>query len=226
MIQKTSRYHHGNVKNELVSAALEIMEHEDLESISLRRLARVIEVCPAAVYNHFANKKALMEEIKTKAFEEYVHFFDVHFKTQPEPEQNLEEICRIYFDFSRQYPTLFDVMYKQKAPPGFFNTRRLPAYQNSRGRLSHALAQVYEKYQIPFTEESLSNSVLLMWAQLHGLITLHESGSLALMLGEENIPEKGTPEEYVVVNKLIKQMTQNYYRTLKSLRNAFPQRKD
>lgn len=67
---KDSGYHHGNVKNELINAALEIMENEDLEKVSLRRLARMIGVTPAAVYNHFASKDVLMEGIKTRAFEE------------------------------------------------------------------------------------------------------------------------------------------------------------
>lgn len=220
---KDSGYHHGNVKNELINAALEIMENEDLEKVSLRRLARMIGVTPVAVYNQFASKDVMMEGIKTRAFEEYVTFFDVNFKSQPEPEQNIFAICKIYFDFSRLHPTLFDVMYKQRAPRGFFETRRLPAYRNSRGLLSHSLADVYNKYQIPFTEESLSNGVLLIWAQLHGLVVLHESGSLALMLGEENVPEKGSPEEYTIVENLITQMTEDFYRTLRNWHTAIQQ---
>jgi AcrR family transcriptional regulator len=59
--QKT--YHHGNLRAELVSAALEAIAESGPEGFTLRDVARRAGVSPAAPYRHFPHKEALLEAV-------------------------------------------------------------------------------------------------------------------------------------------------------------------
>jgi|TARA_B110000483_G_scaffold234763_1_gene305308 AcrR family transcriptional regulator len=64
-----SNYHHGNVKEALLTAAQNHIENNQCEKISLRALSKEVGITPSAVYNHFADKDALLLAIKIRIFQ-------------------------------------------------------------------------------------------------------------------------------------------------------------
>lgn len=56
-------YHHGDLRNALIERSIEIMDKEGLEKLSLRGLARDLNVSHAAPLRHFASKAELLREI-------------------------------------------------------------------------------------------------------------------------------------------------------------------
>ncbi len=65
--KQPDNYHHGNLREALIQAGLESLQVEEVETLSLRKLAEQCGVSPAAPYAHFENKEALLD-----AMEEYV----------------------------------------------------------------------------------------------------------------------------------------------------------
>src|SRR5690554_4646812 len=65
---KKSAYHHGNLKAALIEAGFQALETGSLDDLSLRSIAKAVGVTPTAAYNHFADKTALMVEMKTEGF--------------------------------------------------------------------------------------------------------------------------------------------------------------
>ena len=63
-------YHHGDLRNGLLSAALRLLRDEGIEAVSLRAVARQAGVSHAAPYHHFADKAALMEALAQRGFED------------------------------------------------------------------------------------------------------------------------------------------------------------
>ncbi len=61
-------YHHGDLKNSLIHAAIEILAQEGVEGLSLRKAARRAGVSHAAPYAHFADKQALLAAISTEGY--------------------------------------------------------------------------------------------------------------------------------------------------------------
>ena len=57
---KKSTYHHGNLREVLISSALEILKEGTLQDLSLRALARKAGVSQTAPYRHFEDKEALI----------------------------------------------------------------------------------------------------------------------------------------------------------------------
>jgi AcrR family transcriptional regulator len=61
-------YHHGNLRAALVDPALELVEREGAEALTLRAVARAAGVSPAAPYRHFTDKRALLAAVAEEGF--------------------------------------------------------------------------------------------------------------------------------------------------------------
>ena len=55
-----SAYHHGDLRQALVTAALRALQHQRAEDLSLRALGRELGVSPRAPYRHFETKEELL----------------------------------------------------------------------------------------------------------------------------------------------------------------------
>jgi AcrR family transcriptional regulator len=59
-------YHHGALREELITASLQLIEAEGIGAVSLRRVAREAGVSPGAPYHHFADRSALLAAITVR----------------------------------------------------------------------------------------------------------------------------------------------------------------
>nr|WP_315230114.1 TetR/AcrR family transcriptional regulator [uncultured Albidiferax sp.] len=62
-------YHHGNLRQTLLNAAVQLAEEVGTEHLSLREVARRVGVAPSAPYRHFASRKALLTAVAEEATE-------------------------------------------------------------------------------------------------------------------------------------------------------------
>lgn len=62
------RYHHGNLRQALIEAALALVEKEGAAALTLRAAARMAGVTQAAPYRHFADKDALLAAVAEEGF--------------------------------------------------------------------------------------------------------------------------------------------------------------
>src|SRR5258708_1624307 len=66
--QKPKSYHHGDLRNALIQAGLELLAEGGAEALDLRKVARRAGVSHAAPYRHFADKQALIVAITEEGF--------------------------------------------------------------------------------------------------------------------------------------------------------------
>ncbi len=72
---KMGKYHHGNLREALISNAVTIIEQDGVQALTLRRVARDTGVSQAAPYSHFRDKNDLITAVcleGTKWFGEYM----------------------------------------------------------------------------------------------------------------------------------------------------------
>src|SRR6476646_10223420 len=62
-------YHHGALREELITASLKLIEAEGIGAVSLRRVAREAGVSPGAPYHHFVDRPALLAAIASRGYE-------------------------------------------------------------------------------------------------------------------------------------------------------------
>jgi len=60
-------YHHGNLREALIQAAVELIERDGLDKLSVREAAKRAGVSPGAPFRHFATKTALLTAVAEQA---------------------------------------------------------------------------------------------------------------------------------------------------------------
>ena len=61
-------YHHGNLRQALVDAALELIETNGPTGFTLSQAAKQAGVTPAAVYRHFHGREDLIAEVARQGY--------------------------------------------------------------------------------------------------------------------------------------------------------------
>jgi AcrR family transcriptional regulator len=107
-----ARYHHGDLKNALLDASLEILERDGLGALTLRGVAARAGVSHAAPSHYFPTLTALMTALATIGF----HRFDAAMREArtsagPDPSSQLDAAGEGYFAFATSQPGLFRLMF-------------------------------------------------------------------------------------------------------------------
>ena len=177
-LHENQPYHHGNVKESLITVAMQLIKANRGELISLRRLAREVGVTPSAVYNHFSDRNALMLTIKIRIYEDFNKFFEARFSGTDNPEEALLEVCFAYYHFSKKYPAQFHFLFSSTLPLEWSTPEAVEVFCRSLVRTRKIILAIYQKHQITCSEEAVVQTTLLIWSQLHGIVMLRNSGSI------------------------------------------------
>jgi AcrR family transcriptional regulator len=105
-------YHHGDLRNALLTAALALVEEHGLEGLSLRKVAARVGVSHAAPEHHFPTLRHLMNAMATKGFELFTRSMADERAASPDtPEEQMRAAARGYLAYARAHPGLFRLMF-------------------------------------------------------------------------------------------------------------------
>ena len=122
---KKKTYHHGDLKNALINAGVEILAKDGVSGLSLRKVASKAGVSHTAPYSHFADKQALIAAISTEGFRQlYERISAVVEEYKTTPSRQLVEVAWAYVQFAMDDRDRFKVMFsgvleKEKEYPEF-----------------------------------------------------------------------------------------------------------
>ena len=92
-----------SLRERCVAEALRVVEHEGVERLSLREIARRLGVSHQAPYKHFASRDHLLAEVVARLFDDFAAWMDA--SPGPEdPREALAEMGRRYLAFARERP--------------------------------------------------------------------------------------------------------------------------
>lgn len=181
------KYHHGDLKNALIQAGVEILSKEGVGGLSLRKVAQRAGVSHNAPYSHFPDKQALIAAISTEGFKKLYDEIDAAVSSYPnDPLRQLQEIAWSYVQFAMNNKDTFKIMFsgileKEKNYPAFV-------------KISHqAFRRVVDVVQAcqeigilrVASPEMMAVSV---WAQVHGITSLMLEGQIShIILDSFNI---------------------------------------
>lgn len=114
--ENSTSYHHGNLRESLITAGLEILESTQSTEFSLRELTRTVGVTANAMYRHFANKEQLLTAMAAEGFRRLINAQGSVMQGSVEQGQSNLVDCfveggKAYITFARHNPTLFRLMY-------------------------------------------------------------------------------------------------------------------
>ncbi|KFL30116.1 hypothetical protein JP75_16090 [Devosia riboflavina] len=168
-----SPYHHGNLRQALLEAALIILEKEGEVGLGLRDLARAVGVSAAAPYRHFDSRAALLEALAVTGFQRFSAAMEaVAASNPPDP---MAALGKTYVLFALSNANLFRLMFspqlKKDGRPGL----RMAA-DAAFDTLRHVVGGDMQTGRI---------KALAAWAKVHGLSILLLDGQIALRAGED-----------------------------------------
>jgi AcrR family transcriptional regulator len=112
MATRRDTYHHGDLRQALINAALELVTEQDARSLSLREVARRVGVSHTAPYRHFADKDALLATVAEEGFEMLSHSLQAAMESlTADPLQQLEAVGVAYVRYAIEHPSHYRVMF-------------------------------------------------------------------------------------------------------------------
>ena len=108
-----SSYHHGNLREALVDAALDLIAEKGPAGFTFAEAARQAGVSPAAPYRHFRDRDALMADVARRGFERFEKALAAAWdEGRPTLRQAFERIGKAYLAFARNEPAYFSAMFE------------------------------------------------------------------------------------------------------------------
>ncbi|MEH6836610.1 MULTISPECIES: TetR/AcrR family transcriptional regulator [Falsihalocynthiibacter] len=175
MVKKRG-YHHGNLKQALVEAALSLIETKGPTGFTLSEAAKTAGVTPAAVYRHFEGREDLIAEVARQGYEIFGELMEYAYATgQPSALASFEATGRAYLAFARRHPGHYVAMFESG-----ISVNRTPelaaAARKAKGTLEHAAHELSK--HIPADKRppaSMFSAHIL--ALSHGVVELFARGA-------------------------------------------------
>lgn len=104
-------YHHGDLRNALEQAALELVTERGPEAFTLAEASRRAGVSVAAPFRHFQNKTALLAALALRGYEAQRERFAAAIAESPDPIEQLALFAAAYVQFSLEERALFDITF-------------------------------------------------------------------------------------------------------------------
>ncbi len=103
------------MKERIVSTAIQMFLKEGYEQTSIRNIAEKIEYSPATIYLYYKDKDELLYDVQKQAFDKLAQVFREKV-TSNDPLKRLEQIMYTYVRFGKNNPELYDLMFIIRAP--------------------------------------------------------------------------------------------------------------
>jgi AcrR family transcriptional regulator len=185
-------YHHGNLRQALLDAALALIGEKGAGGVSFAEAARRAGVSPAAPYRHFRDRDALLAETALMGFERFAHRLEAAWDGgRPNALRAFEAVGRAYLGFARDEPAYFTAMFEAGV-----SDHDDPALRAAGDRAFEALRRACAALaeQAPPARRPPAHMMALhVWALAHGVAALFgkDEGLSRSPISAEELLESG-----------------------------------
>lgn len=175
---KSKTYHHGDLKNALIKAGVEILAKEGIGKLSLRKVAQKAGVSHTAPYFHFSDKQSLIAAISTEGFQKLSKALESATKSHANnPKKQLIESAQAYIKFAVGNKDIFKIMFSSALE----KEKEYPAFVEISQKTFRQVVETIEACQKAGVIKSGEADVLavIIWSQIHGIISLALEGQIS-----------------------------------------------
>jgi AcrR family transcriptional regulator len=106
---------HQATKREILDAAWQIVRVDGVNGLSLRALARAVEMEPQSLYTYFASKNAVYDELFADGNRELLARFD-QLEISDDPRRALHATADLFMSFAAEDPARYELLFQRTIP--------------------------------------------------------------------------------------------------------------
>ena len=171
-------YHHGNLKEALVRAALELIAEKGPAGFTFADAARWAGVSPAAPYRHFRDRDALLADVARRGFDEFTATLTKAWDDgRPDVLKAFDWLGKAYLDFAKREPAYYSAMFEAGVPADAD-----PLLREAGERAFGVLRAAAEKLVALMPEKGRPPALMValhIWSMTHGIASLFGRGDAA-----------------------------------------------
>lgn len=180
---KQNKYHHQNLKNELIEKGIEIVNECGLGQLSLRKVATACNVSHAAPYSHFANKEELLSAMQLHITEQFSGVLEETILKYEDQPDFMVKFGKAYITFFMNKPQYFHFLFGQGSVEVDFSQDAGEGYRPFQIYKNQVLKRLAN---MDLTPEKKQDCVIALFAYVHGLTALATMPNAKYNAGWEN----------------------------------------
>ena len=155
----------------ITTTARKLAEQEGWDAVTTRRLSTEIEYSQPVLYKHFPNMEGIVAAVAVEGFGELAAALAAARSGAVGGQDALARVAHAFIGFAHDNPTLFDAM--------FIRATTLPfAAGDTPAELTAAFSELRAAVGMVAGTRDADTLTEVLWAALHGLITLDRGGRL------------------------------------------------
>lgn len=169
---------HSQARESICDAALDLIKEGGIAAVSMRAIARRLNISAMMPYNYFDSKDELLLDMRLRLLDRFALYLSERLR-EPPAGTKINQLVRVYLAFGVDFPDEYRLMFdewkfddyqslRDRYPADRFRNRR--PWDIIRDQVSAAL-----RCDDPHLVDTVTH---LIWCQMHGLIALHLSRKL------------------------------------------------
>lgn len=164
---KATNYRHGNLREQILKTAFELLDSEGINAVGIRRIARALDVAHSAPANHFKNKQALLTTLATESFRDLVTIIkQKNAKQTDNLRLSVHSFSTTILEFGLAYPNRYKLLWRREYG------------QAQDNELSAAMDDIYAQLTAILSKHAkrkvidVESQAIALWSLIHGYVLL------------------------------------------------------
>ena len=155
----------------ITDTARKLAEDEGWDAVNTRRLSTEIEYSQPVLYKHFSSMDGIVAAVAVQGFGELADALSSARSGATDGRDALARVAHAFIGFAHDNPALFDAMFTRATTVRF-------AAPDTPAELNAAFAELRAAVDLVAGTRDADTLTEVLWAALHGLITLDRGGRL------------------------------------------------
>tara|TARA_Y100000741_G_scaffold76276_1_gene55614 strand:- start:304 stop:903 length:600 start_codon:yes stop_codon:yes gene_type:complete len=171
------KYHHGNLRGEILRAAYNFVQENGYTAMSLRGIADECDVSATAIYRHYRTKEHLLADVVVKGFEEFT------ISIEGNEGADIFNKCENYLKFAFDNKNIYDLLFSQSV----VEFLKFPEILEVADDAFKTFLESVKDHDKTLNDLSASNKAIHIWSFLHGISSISKKMEIALELPDKEM---------------------------------------
>ena len=172
------KYHHGNLRDDILKVAYSFVKVNGYAAMSLRGIADQCNVSATAIYRHYETKEHLLADVVVKGFDEF------NMSVEGEEEDDIFQRSENYLAFAFDNYNIYDLLFSQSV----VEFLKFPQILEVADKAFESLLESVKEHDKSLNDLSASNKAIHIWSFLHGMSSISKKMDVAFNLPDSEMP--------------------------------------